>query len=149
MSALAALLNLSPQARKIHDHMVKAGSISAREAMADYGITSATLARRICDIEEAGFVVKREQRVHPIHKRKYTRYSIDSEAVPPAPAPEPFKVGDRVRVREGFPDEEDVGRMGKVIRVRPAHYTFPFEVLLDGDSEPWPVRATEIERVED
>jgi DNA-binding MarR family transcriptional regulator len=81
---LATILGLSPQARTIYDHILKAGSISAREAMADYGITSATLARRICDIEAVGFVVYRETREHPIHKRRYTRYSIgDSESLSP------------------------------------------------------------------
>lgn len=80
---LTTILGLSPQARTIYDHIQKAGSISAREAMADYGITSATLARRICDIEAAGFVVNRDTREHPIHKRKYTRYSLASAGLPP------------------------------------------------------------------
>lgn len=79
---LVSILGLSPQARTIYDHIKKAGSISAREAMSDYGITSATLARRICDIEEAGIPVLRETREHPIHKRKYTRYSFAGAGLP-------------------------------------------------------------------
>ena len=64
----------------IMKHMDTAGSISAREAMIDYGITSATLARRICDLEERGHDIVRERRTHPITKRAYTRYSL-TEAV--------------------------------------------------------------------
>lgn len=60
----------------IMKHMKTAGSISAREAMIDYGITSATLARRICDIEERGTPIHRDRRVHPITKRSYTRYAL-------------------------------------------------------------------------
>lgn len=76
MIGLAAAINLSPLAKTIYAHIERAGSISAREAMADYGITSATLARRICDIEKAGFAVVRERKKHPITGRQYTRYSI-------------------------------------------------------------------------
>lgn len=67
---------LTPLARKILQHMRRAGSISAREAMADHGITSASLARRICDIEACGFAVNRDRRTHPITGQKYTRYSL-------------------------------------------------------------------------
>lgn len=70
--------DLSPLAKRIYQHMKRAGSISAREASNDYGITSASLARRICDIELAGFTVKRERRVHPISGTRYTRYSVAS-----------------------------------------------------------------------
>lgn len=69
-------INLSPLARTIYRHMQRAGSISAREAMADMGITSASLARRICDIEAEGFAVRRERRVHPVSQQPYTRYSL-------------------------------------------------------------------------
>ncbi len=70
------ILSLSPQQRLILVHIKEAGSISAREAMADYGITSATLARRICDLEAEGYKIKREKKLHPIFKREYTRYSL-------------------------------------------------------------------------
>lgn len=72
--------SLTPLAQKIVQHIRRAGSISAREAMSDHGITSASLARRICDIEQAGFKVVRDRRVHPITGQKYTRYSIKEEA---------------------------------------------------------------------
>lgn len=68
--------NLKPLARKVYQHINRAGSISAREAMGDYGISSASLARRICDLEEEGFEVVRTRKVHPITGRHYTRYSL-------------------------------------------------------------------------
>ncbi|MCG7628374.1 helix-turn-helix domain-containing protein [Epibacterium sp. MM17-32] len=68
--------NLSVQARTVCQHMRRAGSISAREAMDDYGITSATLARRVCDIEEEGYRVVRDRKVHPITGKRYTRYAL-------------------------------------------------------------------------
>lgn len=70
------LANLTAQAQKVYQHMRRAGSISAREAMNDYGITSASLARRICDIEVEGFEINRSRRVHPITGLRYTRYSL-------------------------------------------------------------------------
>lgn len=69
-------LVVSPQAATIHNHMRRAGSISALDAMVTHGITSATLARRICDLEDAGIRVKREKKQHPITGRRYTRYVI-------------------------------------------------------------------------
>lgn len=70
------LSNLTDQAQLVFRHMQRAGSISARDAMNDHGITSATLSRRICDIEEEGFVVDRERRTHPITGKLYTRYVL-------------------------------------------------------------------------
>lgn len=67
---------LSQQASLIYRHLTRAGSISAREAMNDHGISSATLARRICDLEEAGYTVARTRKIHPITQKRYTRYSI-------------------------------------------------------------------------
>lgn len=76
MNGLATALSLSPLCRTIFAHMERAGSISAREAMADYGITSATLTRRICDLEAAGIGIRRIRRVHPVTGRRYTRYAL-------------------------------------------------------------------------
>lgn len=67
---------LSPQAQTILQHMRRAGSISAREAMADHGITSAALARRICDLEAGGYIVNRKRKTHPLTGKGYTRYSV-------------------------------------------------------------------------
>lgn len=76
MNGLAHVIGLSPLARTIFSHMERAGSISAREAMADYGITSATLTRRICDLEQAGVRINRRRRIHPVTGRRFTRYSL-------------------------------------------------------------------------
>lgn len=70
---------LPPLSRTVYLHMKRAGSISARDAMADHGITSASLARRICDIEAEGFEIKRDRRVHPLTQRPYTRYTLADE----------------------------------------------------------------------
>ncbi|BAF89598.1 unknown protein [Azorhizobium caulinodans ORS 571] len=78
MSDFTKSLNLSPLARRIFAHLERTGSISAREAMADYGITSATLSRRICEMEGAGIEISRERRIHPMTGRRYTRYALAS-----------------------------------------------------------------------
>lgn len=67
---------LSPQAQTVLQHMRRAGSISAREAMADHGITSAALARRICDLEAGAYTIKRKRKTHPLTGKLYTRYSV-------------------------------------------------------------------------
>jgi DNA-binding HxlR family transcriptional regulator len=69
---------LSNQARSIYRHLKRTGKkgISAAEAMMDYGITSATLSRRICDLEEVGIRVERLRKRHPITARRYTRYVL-------------------------------------------------------------------------
>ncbi|GGD03294.1 hypothetical protein GTQ45_01895 [Pyruvatibacter mobilis] len=72
---------LSPLCNKIVRHMTRRGYITARDAMLDYGITSASLSRRICDIEETGYIIRRVRTVHPINKQRYTRYSIDTKAM--------------------------------------------------------------------
>ena len=149
--SLATLINLSPQARKIHDHMVRAGSISARDAMGDYGITSATLARRICDLEGAGIAILRERKTHPIHKREYTRYSIKppeapSAATAPEAAPEPLKVGDKVRILASYGSPKDTGREGYIIGFDEGE-RWPYDVRLS-DKEDLLVSADEIERVQ-
>lgn len=69
-------VQLTDQSKLVYRHMDRAGSISARDAMDDYGITSATLARRICDIEAEGFKVYRDRRIHPITGKRYTRYAL-------------------------------------------------------------------------
>ena len=67
---------LAPQALKVYRHMERTGSISARDAMDDYSMTSATLARRICDLEVAGFEITRVRKTHPISGLRYTRYEL-------------------------------------------------------------------------
>jgi hypothetical protein len=73
---------LSPQSMKLYKHMVRCGHVTALQAMVDYGITSATLARRICDMEEAGIPIKRVRRKHKITGKQYTRYQLDWTRMP-------------------------------------------------------------------
>lgn len=70
--------HLSPQSKRVLDMMEANGrSISAREAMLDLDITSATLARRVCDLEDAGLIIYRERNVNPGTGKRYTRYHFD------------------------------------------------------------------------
>lgn len=59
-------------------HIEKTGSISARDAMLDYDMTSATLARRMCDLEEQGHTVIRERKHHAVSGKPYTRYTLEA-----------------------------------------------------------------------
>lgn len=73
---MIAVMNLSPQARTIYDHLAKTGSISAREALLDLGIGGNALTRRILDLKEAGFEIKHERKNHPVTGQRYTRYVL-------------------------------------------------------------------------
>lgn len=64
------------QTERVLNHLNTTGSISAREAMLDYDMTSATLARRICDLEEQGHKIVRTRKNHEISGKSYTRYSL-------------------------------------------------------------------------
>lgn len=67
---------LRPQAHKVLRRLEQTTSLTAREAMADYNMSSATLARRIVDLEEAGVPIQRIRKTHPIHGVKYTQYRL-------------------------------------------------------------------------
>jgi len=68
----------SPQAFKVLLMMERNDfSITAREAMMDLDMTSATLSRRICDLEDLGVRITREQRKNPMSGKRYTRYFFD------------------------------------------------------------------------
>ena len=62
--------------RKVLGYIIKNGSISAREALLDLDITSASLTRRICDLEEKGVAIVRTQKKHPVTGKRYTRYTV-------------------------------------------------------------------------
>jgi len=71
------LLPITNQCFSVYTAMRRnGGSISATEAMLDLDITSATLARRICDLEEAGVIVQRDRRRNKITGKRYTRYIL-------------------------------------------------------------------------
>jgi predicted DNA-binding transcriptional regulator YafY len=69
---------LAPQCQALHSYLRlrRREGISAREAMLDLQMTSATLARRICDLEEAGINIERLRKCHPVTRRRYTRYVL-------------------------------------------------------------------------
>jgi len=67
---------MTPQAKNLLNHLKATGSITAREALLDLDMTSATLARRICDLEEAGYWIVREPKVNPATGKRYTRYKL-------------------------------------------------------------------------
>lgn len=53
-------------------HFKKAGSISQREALADYSIQSLT--KRISELRMRGYNIKTEHKKHPITGQRYARY---------------------------------------------------------------------------
>jgi predicted ArsR family transcriptional regulator len=67
---------LPGRAYAVYRYMKKTGSISARDAFVDLDMTSATLARRICDLEVQGYSILRSHKTHPVTGRRYTRYSL-------------------------------------------------------------------------
>lgn len=73
-----AMGNGKTQVEKLIHHMMEHGPISQREAMIDYHVSSLT--RRICDIEEMGYVVHRKENKNPVTGNVYTRYWINKAA---------------------------------------------------------------------
>ena len=67
---------MAPREYAVYRYMKKTGSISARDAIIDLDMTSATLARRIVDLERHGYTILRHQKEHPATGRLYTRYSL-------------------------------------------------------------------------
>jgi DNA-binding HxlR family transcriptional regulator len=138
-------IQLTPQGRLILDHMTTAGSISAREAMSDYGITSAVLTRRICDMEAKGISIARDQRRHPVTGRNYTRYSL---VAPAASQLEPV-VGARVRLTKSQDHISVEGSEGTIVEIEDGADTiYPFQVAVDADPNkhvPWPLGRHEFE----
>jgi hypothetical protein len=67
---------LAPRVYEVYRYMKKVGSISARDALIDLDMTSASLARRIVDLERSGYSIIRQQKAHPANGRLYTRYSM-------------------------------------------------------------------------
>ncbi|MCB1971736.1 MAG: hypothetical protein KDG54_15150 [Geminicoccaceae bacterium] len=61
---------------KVLGYIQRCGNITAREALLDLDITSASLTRRICTLEERGWPVERTRCVHAATGKRYTRYSL-------------------------------------------------------------------------
>lgn len=62
------------QNQKIINHMLKNGSITQREAILDYSIQSLT--KRISELREMGFDIRKEVRQHPVTGQSYARYFL-------------------------------------------------------------------------
>jgi len=75
---LRVRLGLAPQAHKLLTYMdrVKEDGVSAREAMFDLDMTSATLSRRVVDLEDAGWIIFHNRLRHPVSGKRYTRYIL-------------------------------------------------------------------------
>jgi hypothetical protein len=120
---------MTPQVQTLLTHLQQHGSISQAEAATVYRIRA--LPRRISDLKEAGWPIKRELKVDPTGQR-YARYSLVT-----------LKKGDRVRVIDSNSSISrgscyEVGEEGSVVsfdgktlRVAFHDYTFyvhPLEV---------------------
>lgn len=64
---------------KILKHLRKAGSITVREAMVEYSISSLT--KRISELREAGHNIQSEVKAHPVTGQQYTRYHLEKELI--------------------------------------------------------------------
>lgn len=78
MSDLTRSLSCTPRARQVFAFMTKAGSISARAATVDLGISDASLSRRITELSQAGIEIVRTRKHHPVSGIQYTQYSLKS-----------------------------------------------------------------------
>lgn len=70
--------NNNTQHSKIINHLRTAGSITVREAMIEYHISSLT--KRIQELREQGYDILSTRKSHPVTGQKYTRYTLISEA---------------------------------------------------------------------
>lgn len=68
--------NNNTQHTLILKHLKQAGSLTVREAMVEYSISSLT--KRISELTELGYSIKRERKSHPVTGQKYTRYSLET-----------------------------------------------------------------------
>ena len=62
------------QVEMILDHMQKRGHITQRDAYIDYGVSS--FFRRLTDIEQLGYELKRVIKTHPVTGQQYTQVSF-------------------------------------------------------------------------
>lgn len=67
---------LTPLARKVYSHMKTYGHISSFDAFRVFGISSASLSRRICDLEEVGVGINRIRARDPLTGVRYTKYAV-------------------------------------------------------------------------
>jgi len=67
---------MNSQHDKILKHLRKAGSITVREALIEYSISSLT--KRIQELRERGHDIVSEWKSHPVTGQRYTRYKLHS-----------------------------------------------------------------------
>lgn len=67
-------LSLTPQARKVLAHLEKTGSITAIDALNNYGIFR--LAGRIHEIRRIGIDVETQHKKHPVTGKQYGKYLL-------------------------------------------------------------------------
>jgi len=65
------------QNQKILAHFRKAGTITVREAMVEYSVSSLT--KRIQELREDGYEIVSTPKFHPVTGQKYVRYSLDEK----------------------------------------------------------------------
>lgn len=66
------------QVDKILNHMRKNGSITQREAYIDYGVQS--FHRRLTELKDEGFKIKKVTKTHPTTGQSYSRYYLEEKA---------------------------------------------------------------------
>ena len=89
---------LSPQHRKILNHVKKVGYISSRPALIDHGI--AALPRRIVDLKRMGYLFDKEFMKNPSTGQRYVRYIYKGKV----------SVGDQVGTPYGRATVIQIGR---------------------------------------
>lgn len=110
---------LTPQHRKIINHVKKVGYISARPALIDLGI--AALPRRIVDLKRMGYLFDKEFRKNPSTGQRYVRYIYKGK----------ISVGDTVETPYGRATVIQTGRKNLY-----GTAVFDCEVVFpDGDTE--------------
>mgnify|MGYP003652010486 CR=1 FL=1 len=62
------------QQSKIIKHLKKAGSITVREGMVEYSISSLT--RRIHELRLLGYDITSNKKKHPVTGQRYVRYTL-------------------------------------------------------------------------
>ena len=68
---------LGPATRQILKHLQTAGSISQREAMAEY--STGSLTKEITRLREAGIKIETVEKINPITGKRYARYVLMME----------------------------------------------------------------------
>jgi hypothetical protein len=69
---------LKPQTQTLLNHLIRAGTITFREAVMDHSIQSLT--KRVQELRAAGYPVTSKWKRHPITKQRYTEYALVGRA---------------------------------------------------------------------